>query len=122
MTIMSVFSDSDAFGMMGAGRGGIPNEALLRGLSACNAPATMSCDVIAKVTRYDPYKAGGVQLLPPGQVSDVVPVVVDALHAAFEVLPASAHRFAAVRHPSETELERKRTGKKINGLIDSMTD
>lgn len=55
-----------------------------------------------KVTRRDPYKAGGVQLLPPGQVSDVVPVVVDALHAAFEVLPASAHRFAAVRHPSET--------------------
>lgn len=62
----------------------------------------MKCDVMARATREDPYKAGRVQLLPPGQVSDVVPVVVDALHAAFKVLPAAAHRFAAVGHTSKT--------------------
>lgn len=48
------------------------------------------------------YKAGGVQFLSSSQVCDVVSVVVDALHAAFKVLPPSSHRLAAVRHPPKT--------------------
>lgn len=35
------------------------------------------------------YKAGGVHLLPPNQVSDVVSVVGDSLHAAHKVLSGS---------------------------------
>lgn len=53
-----------------------------------------------------PYKAGGVQLLSAGQVCNVVSVVVDALHAAFKVLPPSSHRLPTVWHPSKTQLER----------------
>lgn len=54
------------------------------------------------------YKAGGVQLLPASQVRNVVPVVIDALHAAFKVLPPSSEGFPAVWHPSETKLQEKR--------------
>lgn len=53
------------------------------------------------------YKAGGVQLLSSSQVCDVVSVVVDALHAAFKVLPPSSHRLAAVRHSPKTQLKQK---------------
>lgn len=48
------------------------------------------------------YKARGVELLSAGQVCYVVSVVVDALHAAFKVLPSSSHGLPTVRHPPET--------------------
>lgn len=51
------------------------------------------------------HKAGGVQLLPASQVRNVVPVVIDALHATFKVLPPSSEGFPAVRHPPKTQLE-----------------
>lgn len=59
------------------------------------------------------YKAGGVQLLPASQVCNVVPVVIDTLHAAFKVLPPSSKRFPAVRHPPKTQLEGKQKGHRV---------
>lgn len=54
------------------------------------------------------HKAGRVQFLSPGQVSDVISVVVDALHAAFEVSLASWDGLARVGHSSKTQLGRKK--------------
>lgn len=39
--------------------------------------------------RESTHKAGSVQFLSSGQVSDVLSIVVDALHAAFEVSSTS---------------------------------
>ncbi len=59
-----------------------------------------------------PYKAGGVELLSTGQVCNVVSIVVDALHAAFKVLPPSSNWLPTVWHPTKAQLEKKTRKKK----------
>lgn len=50
------------------------------------------------------HEAGRIHFLPSSQVCDVFTVIVDALHAAFEISPTSWDEFSWVGHPSKTQL------------------
>lgn len=50
------------------------------------------------------YHIRRFQLLPLGKVSDIIAVIVDALHAAFEIFPTVRTWLSRKRHASKGDL------------------
>lgn len=57
--------------------------------------------------REQTYETRSVQFFSSGQVSDVLSIVVDAFHAAFEVSSTSWDWLPRIRHSSESQLHGK---------------
>lgn len=53
------------------------------------------------------YHIWRFQLLPLGKVSDIIAIVVDALHTAFEIFPTVRTWLARKRHASKGYLQMK---------------